>query len=494
MSAQLTKLDKLEQAMSGHEIQVNGLSGSQDSNMPQFSPNHINRGLFGGSYSDLSRGQDCVITLSVPREPPVSLGAFQHAIANGVTARMDGKALKMASVSKPEVSHAVSNSYAVPVLLPSETESSTYQDHSYHVNRMLWDSWFLSGIVQQQSPHHVRKRTAKQVYADFIGDPKESLPNNHMRSVKNDPATTVDTLFTSGGEAKADAYEIASSKLLVEGAFNVNSTSVAAWKAVLASADKAAVPVADDMNSPASVKACHASGVPVNSLLTSYGGAADPGDFKASDVSSAANPAQWRGCRKLDYATEIEPLAEAIVREIRKRGPFLSLADFINRRPSNDKKEAMCGPLQTALDGTVNSGLFGSAARIAAAPADAGFAFPEAAQLPKSMNSPCHMRQADILTAIGSRLTVRSDTFRIRTYGEARDTSGKITGTAWCEATVQRTPDYLDPVDPAHAADPLPSDPEPRSVPALASSVNKRFGRRLEITSFRWLTAAELES
>lgn len=66
----------------------------------------------------------------------------------------------------------------------------------------------------------------------------------------------------------------------------------------------------------------------------------------------------------------------------------------------------------------------------------------------------------DILTALGPMLTVRSDTFRIRAYGEALNPAdpSKIEATACCEAIVQRTPD------------PLPG-----------------FGRRFVITYFRWL-------
>lgn len=65
-----------------------------------------------------------------------------------------------------------------------------------------------------------------------------------------------------------------------------------------------------------------------------------------------------------------------------------------------------------------------------------------------------------ILAALGPMLTVRSDTFRIRAYGEAHHPvdPAKVEATAYCEAIVQRTPD------------PLPG-----------------FGRRFIVTYFRWL-------
>ena len=67
---------------------------------------------------------------------------------------------------------------------------------------------------------------------------------------------------------------------------------------------------------------------------------------------------------------------------------------------------------------------------------------------------------AQIMTAIGPMLTVRSDTFRVRAYGEAVNPvdPAKIEAVAYCEAIVQRT------------TDPLPG-----------------FGRRFVITYFRWL-------
>ena len=68
---------------------------------------------------------------------------------------------------------------------------------------------------------------------------------------------------------------------------------------------------------------------------------------------------------------------------------------------------------------------------------------------------------------------------RIRSYGDARDATGKIiTARAYCEAVVQRIPEYLDPADSADA------------LPALPSNI--LFGRQFKIISFRWLTPAEI--
>lgn len=67
---------------------------------------------------------------------------------------------------------------------------------------------------------------------------------------------------------------------------------------------------------------------------------------------------------------------------------------------------------------------------------------------------------AQLMTVLGPLLTVRSDTFRIRGYGEALNATDptKIEAAVYCEAIVQRTPD------------PMPG-----------------FGRRFVIVNFRWL-------
>ena len=69
----------------------------------------------------------------------------------------------------------------------------------------------------------------------------------------------------------------------------------------------------------------------------------------------------------------------------------------------------------------------------------------------------------------------------LRACGEARDSAGNLTARAWCEAVVQRVPDYFDPVDDPHVA-----------AAKLKSFVNRDFGRRLRLVSFRWLANEEI--
>ena len=79
--------------------------------------------------------------------------------------------------------------------------------------------------------------------------------------------------------------------------------------------------------------------------------------------------------------------------------------------------------------------------------------------------------------------TVRSDTFVIRTCGEATDANGVVTSRAYAEAVVQRVPEYVNPIDrPSVNVDSV----------ASASAINKAFGRRFKMTSFRWLAKQEI--
>lgn len=98
------------------------------------------------------------------------------------------------------------------------------------------------------------------------------------------------------------------------------------------------------------------------------------------------------------------------------------------------------------------------------------------------------IRQADVLRALAPRLSARSDTFRIRAYGEVRDASDNIVAKATCEAVVQRLPEYVDP-----ETDPSNNEPwdDDSKTPVLNTS-NQTYGRRYAIRSFRWLDENEV--
>ena len=96
----------------------------------------------------------------------------------------------------------------------------------------------------------------------------------------------------------------------------------------------------------------------------------------------------------------------------------------------------------------------------------------------RAVGSSGHLRQAGILTALGSQISVRSDTFVIRAYGDHRGSTGKVEAVAYCEAVVQRVPEFLDPSD------------SPEVIPV--SNLNQLFGRSFQMVSFRWLSPSEI--
>jgi hypothetical protein len=92
------------------------------------------------------------------------------------------------------------------------------------------------------------------------------------------------------------------------------------------------------------------------------------------------------------------------------------------------------------------------------------------------------LTQGDLMSALAPVATVRGDTFKIRSYGEATGPDGTtVLARAWCETIVQRVPDFVDPIDAANTP-----------ILSLKSTANQTFGRRFNIVSFRWLHDQEI--
>ena len=325
------------------------------------------------------------------------------------------------------------------------TTDNLVYDLSFEVNRTLWDRYFLSsGSV-----------TDKQA---FLQDPvAHPLPNGRMRLAPCVPAPAVSDL--------TDFFH-SSMHLMVDGAFNVNSTRVEAWKAMLGCTGLCGY--------------SSARNVPFPRVLNAPGGVCYNGDSLSSN-------GVWSGWRELTPG-EIDSLAQAIVDQVRLRGPFISLADFVNRRLAEDPTGRM-GALQAAIENAnLNSGLNGSLP-LNNQKSLPGYVHPDHIANPTSLDqtlkpsckawgAPGYLTQADLLQVLGPSLSARSDTFIIRTYGDALDASGKVQAQAWCEAVVQRIPQPLTP-----------------DVSGLNSSLagqNNDFGRRFVIASFRWISPGEI--
>lgn len=424
----------------------------------------------------------CIIA-EIPSRPLLSLAELQH---------WD---LRYENPIPPFAFNLIGNSDASP-LLPSNAVVNTadaglavnlQHDDSYCANHLLFDDWFFSSIAPDPSSFGPTGKPIQQTYTDFITG-VEPLGNRAYRPITADTASAGNaTALYNLHVRPANAYRNIASRLEVEGMFNVNSTSVTAWRALLGHARNQRVPYYRDAGAGWGISL---------SAETDYAFSRFPaaGDVEATQQgTSGAFPeaAEFAGYRILDDEM-LDELALQIVRQVRMRGPFLSLAEFVNRQLASGDL-ALAGTIQAALNEMAKSvatnpyreiqAVVGAAGRASAVPvraAEAAYQFPAAAEGYNAYGLPGWTRQADILRPIAPILSARDDTFIIRAYGEARDAAGKVTGRAVCEAVVRRTRDY---VDRSEAAD---------LVNAPASPINRTFGRRFEIESFRWLNPSEI--
>jgi hypothetical protein len=405
--------------------------------------------LFGGNGS--SNGEISATLYEIPMAPLQSIAQLRH--ANGGS---------LGSV--PYVTYTVGESRAHPAL-PSNAAffkvdaSRTVLDHSWLANDRLWDAYWFSTLSTLQGPAYTgaSSMTRKALSDQFFAGTK-SLPNkrNTAHQPPGKSATDASTAALTAGGKKSAAH------IMTQGGFNVNSTSVPAWIAVLSGLSESNIPLATGANEKSTAAP----------FLRVRRPAAASSTFTAREKL-------WNGYRTLT-PDEIKKLAEEIVAEVRTRGPFLSMSEFVNRRLGIAGDLSNNGAIQAALDrSNVNANMAANA--LAIAPADvAGYGWKNDAAVTGNtgVGAPGEISQGDVLSAIGSFVSVRSDTFRIRSYGDARDATGKITARAYCEAIVQRIPDYLDPAESADAKPVLPS--------------NVLFGRQFKIISFRWLSPIEI--
>lgn len=405
---------------------------------------------------------------------------------------LQGWDLRYENPIPPYAFNLIGNSDATPLIPANAVVDSAFAslaenlqfDDSYCANHLLFDDWFFSSIAPDPSSYGSSGRAIPQVYADLVSG-KQTLGNAAYRPIPQDMGvdkTTADTLYNNYVKG-VNSWKNVASRLEVEGMFNVNSTSVAAWRALLGHARNQKVPYIRETGTSWSVDTSEELDHPFSRFSIA-------GDVEAGKGTSAggfAGASEFTGYRKLDEDL-IDQLATEIVHQVRERGPFLSLSEFINRQLSSGDL-ALAGAVQTALNkmaqGSNNpySVIQGMSKDAVSVPSNSGAAeyrFPAAAAGESAYGLPGWTRQADVLRPLAPILSARDDTFTIRAHGDARDDKGKIIARAVCEAVVQRTRDYIDAKESADLATPS------------TSKLNKSFGRRFEIVSFRWLHASEI--
>jgi hypothetical protein len=397
---------------------------------------------YWGPGVDAATGFTQVPFLEVPRQPLVSLGQLGSLVCG-----LYG--------SDPLL--AIGNSYAHPMVdranVYNLVSGRSYADLSYLMNESLWDSFYFSTLVPANTYGTAAQfQSAVQDNAAKLADSGQNfiLPNSRLRFITGSAKTPAAILGELSNHRKA------ASNLKIDGAFNVNSTSPEAWKAVLSGLRQQHVQYSSLAGVPSLTGLKEAF---FSRFAFPFGQDGDTPEEK------------WRGFVSLS-AGQVSSLAEKLVEQVKSRGPFTSLGDFVNRRLATDES-GLEGPLQAAIDAT------GINARMAqgtpSTPSGAPNPLHRAAD--KAAGIPGYLMQSDILKALGPSLSARSDTFLIRAYGDVQNkATGRTEGKAWCEAIVQRLPE---PVQPS-AANPLePADPS-------------LYGRRFVIVSFRYLGPDEI--
>ncbi len=440
----------------------------------------VNGGDYGtwGSNNDSSGQRYCVVH-EIPTAPIHSIANLTHA---NLTTRSDQPSL------------AIGNSFINPLISdPSKTwevsRSGTQvnYDYSYYMNRTLWDHYYFSTLSETTS------RGMQQQIEELYDD---GTPLNNPRSIALDTQTR-DEAIANLKTSKAENFQLSAAYLTTKGAFNLNSTSVEAWKSILSGFKNQQIARLE--NDTISEVTTDSAAILRSSLPNSEGVQSPTGD----------GDNDWSAFLKLDDK-EIDTLANAIVEEIKRRAklrgngsisatPTLTLSDYINRAPSsNDEQSRNHGLLQAAIINTqTNDDYTGDifdhnlldnyfnatdTQRRQQVLYNSSFDIGAAMGIKNSASSPTHLLQSDILQALGNAITVRSDTFIIRAYGESKDELGNTLAEAWCEAVVQRTPEPITPLGRTGILKWTPDD----------SSTTQNYGRRFKITQFKWLSKEEV--
>jgi hypothetical protein len=433
-----------------HQYELTWTKMASWNDIPKVEYNPTNNRGYGGTGVTSGSGVEFAPYHQIPLAPATSLAQFSHAPLN-------------AGGQAPLTSQIVGNSFNSP-LIPLANKSNTgslgtHLDHSYMANNTLFDGYFLSTAAEETGALYGTSGRSLSVVLSQFFDGSQELPNSNF-----EPATNIAPAVTA-----AD-YDTFAQHLYNKGAFNVNSTSEKAWALFLASGTNEALPILDMLTASTTLaNAAISSDTAVSRFAPMIGD---------EEAATSGGQNRWEGHRRLT-PDQIMTLAQYVVAEVKARGPFQSVAEFVNRRLDSGTATGNSGALQTAIENSALNTDFGLDAPKNNSELTAGSGSGNT-----SDGAATQITQADLLNRLAPSLTVRGDTFRIRAYGETASLTGEQTTKAWCEAVVQRQHDFVDdktdiPTDTNTIDDPL-------------STTNQAFGRRFKIVSFRWLSADEV--
>jgi hypothetical protein len=381
-----------------------------------------------------STGHD-VSLFELPRQPILSVGELQH---------LDLPGSKIFSIG---------NAWG----------SSANSGGAINANS-LFDRFFFSGLMPGITGPNLAG-----------GEP---LPNWNMRVTDVTDIASVRSIGASSGYS--------SLHLLQGGGFNLNSTSAAAWRAMLSrirlESTEPFTYVGTDSTTGASSgtltdgldqDSTLGTGIPAPVFFRFPQSAQETRDWSRVDGREIDTQAFRQGVRgggngdamRGLTTTQIETLANQIVTLIKSHaatGPFRSISEFLN--PSSVFGGA--GLLEKAIANTdINPPELSPAGNVPGY-SDPGF-------------SSLTLTAADIMSGLAPFAKVRSDTFLVRTFGDTvNPVTGESEGRAYLEATVQRLPEPLAASDLAS----IQTQAQPSGI----------MGRRFKIISFRWLNESDI--
>jgi len=291
----------------------------------------------------------------------------------------------------------------------------------------------------------------------------EALPNHRLR-----PSSTLTGATATSLQDLLNAEEYSSEKLLVEGSFNLNSTSGDAWAAILGSIFIREWEVANINSNGDLDEDLPRLKVEIGQTILRFPQSAHE-VFDYGYRPSTRPPTEYfrvgaKFFRNDSGKSDTEPyrklgnaIAERVGERIRLLGPFVSIEEFLapvesdNFRDPKDSARYLSAMERAILD-VVELNQTDSGADI-------------------WHHTSSFLSQADVMTGLAPVATMRGDTFIIRSVGRSQnDLQGNDIATAICEARIQRIPEVLDPSDDA------------------VTPINTGFGRKFVIGSIRWVT------
>jgi hypothetical protein len=507
------------------DLDFRTLTGSMDTGVPQSdgTQGYVVTGL------DAATGLSKAVIAELPVRPLISLVELQSCD------------LRFTNPVPPYMTNLVGNADASPILPPNDVvgpwikqdgspqprdmipAAHMQYDDSYCLNHLLFDDWFVSSLAPRPadraglrpSPGNEHKwnvavmTSIEAAWSEFTTG-TTPLPNTAYVATGTAAAFKVGVTGDPFGGTATPAIPVGfqriAAQLRVTDQFNVNSVSVPAWRAILGALRTREVPVlAPGSTTTSSVTA---SGTPLPRMQIAGEVATASGNTSKAVIGFASLT-----------DTQLDLLAAEIVAQVRLRGPFLSLSEFVNRRlaaaDNTLTDPSLAGALGMALrkieaDLTKSAADFGKTTSTKSAfngtnllgPGPDGrpllalgdftdssgdYLHPRAAEGNSNFGLPGWPRQADLLRPLAPIITVRDDTVVVRAYGAA--TLGATGGTAraWCEVVLVRSPEYVDARVAAHEA------PLGDGISSGTSYLpNIALGRRYKVVSFRWLMPQEL--